>query len=97
MYTATMEYEFKEDAFEAGCKLWKEDIMDLAKGQPGFVRMQFLTARPRAMAIGNWDSHEDAQNFMQTGVFKNLMTQIEGLIISTPKPQIWELRYFEER
>ena len=97
MYTATMEYEFKENSFDAGCKLWKEDILDLAKKQPGFVRMQYLTAKPKAMAIGNWKKQEDAQNFMQTGVFKHLLTQLEGLIVSKPKPKIWELRYFEEK
>jgi len=42
MYTATMLYHFKDDSFEAACEIWKDQVMEHAKGQPGFIRMQFL-------------------------------------------------------
>jgi hypothetical protein len=43
MYTATMQYHFTAESFDQACT------------QKGFVRMQFLTTRPKALAIGTWD------------------------------------------
>ena len=97
MYTATMEYEFKEDRFDEASLLWRDEVLYLAKKQAGFVRMQFLVSSPKAMAIGTWKSDEDAKNFMQTGVFKDLMEKLKDMISSEPKPQIWDLLYFAEK
>ena len=52
MYTATMRYTFTERGFEDGCALWKTLVLERAKTAPGMVRMQFLTAKPIALAIG---------------------------------------------
>ena len=97
MYTATMLYNFKSDGFEKACKIWKSEVMELAKNQEGFVRMQFLTAKPKAMAIGTWQKKEFAQEFMATGVFIKLMEKLEPLLLEKPIPSVWDLKYFEEK
>lgn len=96
MYTATVIYEFKEEFFEEACSIWEKEIMALGKKQAGFVRMQFLTAPPRAMAVGSWEDESYAQAFMQTGVFKKLLEKLAPMLLGEPRPQIWELKYFAE-
>jgi hypothetical protein len=97
MYTATMLYHFKDESFEAACEIWNSQIMEQAKSQPGFIRMQLLTARPQALAIGTWAENADARRFMETGIFKRLMTQLQGHVASQPQQTIWDLRYFAEK
>ena len=93
-----MHYHFKRDFFNQACELWKEGVMAIAEKQPGFVRMQFLTdLENRAMAIGTWQNRTDAEKFMQTGVFRNLMSQIKDFIEEDPQPKVWELRYYAEK
>lgn len=96
MYTATVIYEFKEEAFEEACSLWEKEILAHGQKQPGFVRMQFLTASPRAMAVGSWEDESYAQAFMQTGVFKKLLEKLSPMLVGDPRPQIWNLKYFAE-
>jgi heme-degrading monooxygenase HmoA len=97
MYTATMLYHFKDDSFEAACEIWKSRVMEHAKSQPGFIRMQFLTARPQALAIGTWAANADARQFMETGVFKQLMAQLQNHVTRQPEQTVWDLRYFAEK
>ena len=97
MYTATMLYHFKDDSFETACEIWKSQIMEHAKSQPGFIRMQFLTARPQALAIGTRAANADARRFMETGIFKRLMTQLQNHVTGQPQQTIWDLRYFAEK
>jgi hypothetical protein len=94
MYTATMLYHFKDEAFDLACEIWKSEILDLAKSQKGFVRMQFLTARPKAMAMGTWEDNLHARAFMETGVFKKLMGRLATLVTEQPQQTIWDLKYF---
>lgn len=96
MYTATMEYYFKPENLEKISQLWKDKVMVLAEKQPGFVRMQFLTSGEGAMAIGTWKNKSDAEEFMKTGVFKDLMQVLSELLTNPPVPKIWDLRYFSE-
>ena len=97
MYTATMLYQFKDEAFEEACAIWDEEIMEHARIQPGFVRMQLLTARPKALAIGTWESHEDANRFMQTGAFRRLLGRLTGMTTQAPQQTIWDLRYYRQK
>ena len=97
MYTATMAYQFKEESFDAACEIWKNQILDHAKTQPGFVRMQFLTGRPKALAIGTWEESRHARAFMETGVFKEMMGRLQGMTAEQPQQAIWDLRYFASR
>lgn len=96
MYTATMRYTFTEEGFAKGCALWQSKVMDKAKAAPGMVRMQFLTAKPNALAIGTWRDKSDAEAFMRTGVFKDLMALLAPLLARQPEPELWELEAFAE-
>ncbi|MDA3958327.1 hypothetical protein [Oceanispirochaeta sp.] len=96
MYTATIVYEFKEDQYEEACTLWEEHVLLIAKKQPGFVRMQFLTAPPRAMAIGTKEDASYAQAFMKTGVFKYLLEMLKPMLDGEPRPQVWDQKYYSE-
>lgn len=96
MYTATMRYTFTEEGFAKGCSLWQSEVLDKAKTAPGMVRMQFLTAKPAALAIGTWRAKTDAEAFMQTGVFKDLMAKLGPLLAKQPEPELWELEAFTE-
>jgi quinol monooxygenase YgiN len=97
MYTATMLYHFKPEAFEQACEIWKNEILDHAKKQKGFIRMQFLTASPKALAIGTWEDNQHARSFMETGVFKRLMEKLKTMVVEQPQQSIWELRFSESR
>lgn len=94
MYTATMNYRFRPDSFERACELWRSHVLELAKTQPGFVRMQFLTAAPEAMAIGTWREKSCAEDFMKTGVFTRLLAELEGMCENPPQPRVWDLRWY---
>lgn len=96
MYTATVQYEFKEDFFQEACRIWEESVMALAQKQEGFVRMQLLTASPHALAIGTWKDASYAQAFMQTGVFKDLLKKLQPLLVGEPRPRIWDLACFAQ-
>jgi quinol monooxygenase YgiN len=96
VYTATVQYEFKEEYFDEACRIWEESVLELARKQEGFVRMQFLTAPPHALAIGTWADASFAQSFMQTGVFKNLLSKLEPMLKGEPRPRIWDLACFAE-
>ena len=94
MYTATMRYNFTEEGFQEGCALWKTIVFNAAQKAPGLVRMQFLTAQPTALAIGTWKGKKHAEDFMKTGVFKELKDALEGKLVSEPAPELWVLESF---
>jgi len=96
MYTATMIYKFKANDFAGACALWQRHVLESARNQPGFVRMQFLVDSPQAMAIGTWQAKSHAEAFMQTGVFQRLMAELTQFCDSPPIPHIWDLLYFEQ-
>jgi len=98
MYTATMNYYFKPEFYEKACELWREGVIKIAEKREGFIRMQFLVdGKNRAMAIGTWKSTAYAQDFMETGVFKNLMNQLKNFIEKDPEPKVWDLKYYSEK
>jgi quinol monooxygenase YgiN len=97
MYTATMLYHFKPESFAQACEIWKNEILEHAKTQKGFVRMQLLAASPRAMAIGTWEDNLHARAFMETGVFKRLMEKLQTMAAEPPQQSIWDLKYFESK
>jgi len=97
MYTATMLYYFKEEVFDEACEIWKNEIIEHAKTQPGFVRMQLLVARPNALAMGTWQDASHARRFMETGAFKRLLARLSGMVTADPEQTLWDLKYFAER
>ena len=97
MYTATMNYYFTPEHVDAACELWRAEVMEHARSQPGFVRMQFLVAGNDALAVGTWETAENARAFMETGVFKKLMEKLEGMVTERPVPKVWDLKFFAEK
>ena len=97
MYTATMLYRFKDDSFDEACEIWKNEVMEHAQKQPGFVRMQFLVARPNALALGTWEDSAHARRFMETGVFKRLLASLSSMVTTNPEQTIWDLKYFAQK
>ena len=96
MYTATMEYRFDGNRKEKVCLLWRDRVLKLAERQPGFVRMQFLTSEDSALAVGTWESRSHAEEFMKTGVFRNLMEELKPLLAAEPIPRSWELTFYSQ-
>jgi quinol monooxygenase YgiN len=97
MFTAMMEYTFKPEFLDDACKLWEDHVLSIAKQQKGFVRLQFYTKPDgSALALGTWETKEDAQAFMATGVFKDLLEKLTDKTAELPKHQTWDLKYFAE-
>lgn len=95
MYTATMEYRFKDRNFKAACDIWAKAVLEKASKQPGLISMQLLCSNPVAMAVGTWKSAVYAQDFMKTGIFKDLMVQLKPYIAADPIPRIWDCDYYQ--
>ena len=90
MFTATMIFTFKADEYDKGCSLWREMIPDLAIKQRGCIRIQFLQAPPRAMAIGTWEGEEYATAFMKTGIFDRLLSALSVSLERPPEGTVWD-------
>ena len=96
MYTTTVAYEFKTDFYQEACEIWREYIMEPARKADGLIRIQFLTAAPKAMAIGTWKHSSYAETFMKTGAAKIFFDKITPFLDNKSMPQKWELTYFNE-
>jgi quinol monooxygenase YgiN len=97
MHNAHIVYKFKEGKLEEGVKIWEEAVFDKIKNAEGFVRVQLYTRENEMMAIGTWKEKSYAENFMKTGVFKDIMGHFGELLEETPMNQTYELRYFESK
>jgi len=49
------------------------------------------------MAIGSWKEKSFAENFMKTGVFKDIMANFGDLLEERPINKTYDLRYFESK
>ncbi|MCG8480812.1 MAG: antibiotic biosynthesis monooxygenase [Spirochaetales bacterium] len=97
MHTAMMQYRFVPERLEEACSIWRREVLDVARGHEGFVRMQLYSqSNGEALAIGTWESHDHAEAFMRTGVFKTLLARLEGMTVDQPIPSRWVLRSFAE-
>lgn len=97
MYHAHMVYKFKEGCLEEGVRIWQEAVGDKIKDAEGFIRVQLYTRENEMMAIGSWASKENAESFMRTGIFKDIMAHFGDLLTDIPINQTYELRYFENK
>jgi len=97
MFTATMEYSFSKEHKDIFCGYWKEIVLGQAEKQPGMVEMQLLISENGAMAMGTWENKNFAEDFMKTGVFKELMDKIKPILQKTPTPKTWDLMYYIQR
>jgi len=94
MYTATMRYQPKSENFEAALAAWKRLVLEEAKKAEGLVRMQLLRGDDSFLAIGTWKEKSFAEAFMQTGVFKTLTRELDGMLAEKPSPELWMLDAF---
>ncbi len=94
MFTTTMNYSIKPERQEDFCTYWNEEVLSPAKGQPGLVRMMLLESNTVVMALGVWKDRSYAEDFMKTGVFKDLMAHIADWLTEDPKPLTWDMNYF---
>jgi len=97
MYTATMEYQFKPKDVAEGCRIWRETVLEIARGRKGFVRMQlFSQTTGPVLAMGTWESKQDAEAFMRTGVFITLKEKLAPLMQGEPQQRLWNLEVFAD-
>ena len=97
MHNAHIVYEFKEGKLEEGLKIWEEAVFDKIKHAEGFIRVQLYTNKNEMMAIGSWEEKKYAEDFMKTGVFKDIMGSFGDLLVNSPVNKTYELRYFESK
>lgn len=96
MYTATMRYRVKKEHYEQAVAAWKRLVFEEAKKAEGLVRMQLLRGDDSFLAIGTWKEKSFAEAFMQTGVFKTLTGELEGMLTEKPSPELWTLDAFHQ-
>ncbi|MBI9011735.1 MAG: hypothetical protein JEZ08_05835 [Clostridiales bacterium] len=97
MHNAHIVYKFKDGKLEEGLKIWEEAVYEKIKHAEGFVRIQLYTHGNEMMAIGSWKEKSFAENFMKTGVFKDLMASFGEFLEEQPVNKTYELRYFESK
>ncbi|MCH4886421.1 hypothetical protein EZV73_02520 [Acidaminobacter sp. JC074] len=97
MYNAHIVYKFKEGMLEQGVSVWKEAVYSKITQAEGFIRVQLYTNGNEMMAIGSWEDKSYAENFMKTGVFKDLMDTFGDFLEEVPLNKTYELRYFESK
>jgi len=95
MHNAQIVYKFKEGKLEEGVKIWEEAVYNTICKAEGFIRVQLYTGIDEMMAIGTWKEKVYAENFMKTGVFKDIMESFGELLVERPVNKVYELRYFE--
>ncbi len=97
MHTAMMQYKFVPERLEEACSTWRQEVLEVARGHEGFVRMQLYSrSTGEALAIGTWESRDHAEAFMETGVFKRLLARLTGMTAEPPRPSRWDLQSFAE-
>ena len=97
MHNAQIVYKFKKGVLEEGVKIWEEAVYNKIQAAEGFVRVQLYTREDEMMAIGTWEDKSYAENFMKTGVFKDIMASFGALLEEQPVNKVYELRYFESK
>lgn len=97
MHHAHIVYKFKENMLDKGVEIWKEAVFDHIKHAKGFIRVQLYTGKNEMMAIGTWEDKSFAEDFMKTGVFKDIMASFGDLLLEQPINKTLQLRYFEEK
>lgn len=97
VYHAIMHYKFKPERLEEAVEIWKSGVADRIGAQPGFVRVQFYhEPTGEAIAIGSWHCREDAENFMKTGVFADILKSFGDCMAEQPRGGDYSLAYFDE-
>jgi len=97
MHNAHIVYKFKKGLVEEGVKIWEEAVYKKIQEAEGFIRVQLYTHGDEMMAIGTWAHKSNAEKFMKTGIFKDIMASFGDLLEDQPVNKVYELRYFESK
>lgn len=97
MHNAHIVYKFKPGLIEEGVQIWKSAVFDKIKSAEGFLRVQLYTCENEMTAIGTWENKMFSENFMKTGIFKDIMASFGDLLEEKPLNKTYELRYFESK
>ena len=98
MYVAVMRYHFREESLERACSIWKEAVLERATGREGFVRAFIMTGTGRkALAVGMWEEKRHADEFMKTGVFKELLNDFTDMMVANSEHEAYEMKFCSEK
>ncbi|HON29327.1 MAG TPA: hypothetical protein PLA64_13585, partial [Mesotoga infera] len=97
MYVATMKYRFVEGSMENACQIWRRAVLERAVLQKSFIRGFIMTSPSgRAIAVGMWEDKSFADEFMKTGVYKELLSNFSSMLVSNPVHEAYEMKYYLE-
>jgi quinol monooxygenase YgiN len=95
MFSTSMRYKFKPGKAEEAAEIWKNTIFNPAIVREGIVALEFMiNEHDEALAIGIWEKQEFAQAFMQTGIFKTLLQDLDEFLLEQPEGEHWTLTAF---
>ncbi len=98
MYVAVMRYHFREESLERACSIWKEAVLERAIGREGFVRAFIMTGTGgKALAVGMWEEKRHADEFMKTGVFKELLNDFTDMMVANSEHEAYEMKFCSEK
>ncbi|HOI63331.1 MAG TPA: hypothetical protein PLM80_06280 [Mesotoga sp.] len=98
MYVAVMRYHFREESLERACSIWKEAVLERATGREGFVRAFIMTGTGgKALAVGMWEEKRHADEFMKTGVFKELLNDFTDMMVANSEHEAYEMKFCSEK
>ena len=98
MYAALVNYPVKGGYLDEAIRLWREEVVPAAEGQPGYEGSVLLveSANNRLVVVAYWDSkaHDDA--FATTGPWRagsELRNKIDVLLSEEPSRVEMEVAY----
>ncbi len=98
MYVATMKYHFVEGSLESACEIWRKAVLERAVLQKGFIRGFIMTSPSgRAIAVGMWEDKSFADEFMKTGVYKDLLSDFSTMLVLNPVHEAYEMKHYLEK
>jgi hypothetical protein len=98
VYVAVMRYHFREESLERACEIWKEAVLERATGREGFIRAFIMTGTGgKALAVGMWEDKRYADEFMKTGVFKELLSDFTDMMVANPEHEAYEMKFSSEK
>lgn len=87
MFEASMEYNFTTGSRDRFLEDWNREIFLKAKNREGLRSMRLYMEDTKALALGVWECQDQAQRFMQTGIFKAFLEVAKDYLIQDPVPR----------
>ena len=92
MKTAVIHLEIKADKLKDFTLLWNQIISE-AKKEKGFINGLLLTQTEasKCLALGFWDSYENAKAFGSKEIYQKFLTSAKDLLISAPRREFYDI------